>query len=390
MITVHLKEGREKPVRNGHPWIFSGAIERVEGKTDPGEPCIVCSSGGKTIGAGYYNPLSSIRVRMLLPGAETLTESVLCRSIDRAIGLRAGLLKAEGTTALRLINAEGDFLPGLVVDKYGDGVCVQILTAGMERFRHTVLTHLEKTLSPLFLFERSDAEARQREGLDRRSGLVMGSLPQTVTFKENGLLFTIDLAHGQKTGFFLDQRDNRRLAGDYAKGRAVCDCFTYSGAFTVYALSHGARFVDAVDMSKSSLETAARNLALNGLSMDAGHYFEEDVFSFLRKTESRYDMIILDPPKFAKHPGEVPKAARGYKDINLVAMKKAAPNAIIFTFSCSGAVDPRLFRQIVFSAAADCGRQVQVLHVLSAGPDHPVNIAHPEGDYLKGLVLRVF
>jgi 23S rRNA (cytosine1962-C5)-methyltransferase len=390
MITVHLKEGREKPVRNGHPWIFSGAIERVEGKTEPGEPCVVCSSGGKTIGAGYYNPRSSIRVRMLLTGAETLTESALCRSIDRAIGLRAGLLKAEGTTALRLINAEGDFLPGLVVDKYGDGVCVQILTAGMERFRHTVFSHLEKTLSPLFLFERSDSEAREREGLDRRSGLITGSLPQTVTFKENGLLFTIDLAHGQKTGFFLDQRDNRRLAGDYAKGRAVCDCFTYSGAFTVYALSHGARSVDAVDMSKSSLETAARNLALNDLSMDEGRYFAEDVFSFLRKTESRYDMIILDPPKFAKHPGEVPKAARGYKDINLVAMKKAAPSAIIFTFSCSGAVDPRLFRQIVFSAAADCGRQVQVLHVLSAGPDHPVNIAHPEGDYLKGLVLRVF
>jgi 23S rRNA (cytosine1962-C5)-methyltransferase len=259
----------------------------------------------------------------------------------------------------------------------------------MERFRQAIFSHLERTLSPSYVFERSDSDAREREGLAKRSGLVSGNLPQPLTFRENGLLFTIDLEQGQKTGFFLDQRENRRLAGEYAEGRTVCDCFTYSGAFTVYALSRGARSVDAVDLSKSSLETAARNLGLNGLPPDASRFIPEDVFSFLRKTENSYDMIILDPPKFARHPGEVPKAARGYKDINLLAMKKTAAGGVIFTFSCSGAVDPRLFRQIVFAAAADSGRQVQVLHILSAGPDHPVNIAHPEGDYLKGLVLRV-
>jgi 23S rRNA (cytosine1962-C5)-methyltransferase len=326
---------------------------------------------------------------MLPGGPGVLAEIDLCKSIDRAIGLRAGLLAAKNTTAVRLVNAEGDFIPGLIVDTYGCGICVQILTAGMERFRRAIFSHLEKTLSPSYVFERSDADAREREGLARRSGLVSGSLPQPLTFKENGLLFTIDLEQGQKTGFFLDQRENRRLAGEYAEGRTVCDCFTYSGAFSAYALSRGARSVDAVDLSKSSLQTAARNLELNGISPGACRFLAEDVFSYLRKAETMYDMIILDPPKFAKHPGEVPKAARGYKDINLLAMKKAAPGAVIFTFSCSGAVDPRLFRQIVFSAAADSCRQVQVLHVLSAGPDHPVNIAHPEGDYLKGLALRV-
>jgi 23S rRNA (cytosine1962-C5)-methyltransferase len=389
MIKIILKKGRDKPVKNGHPWIFSGAIDTVEGSAEPGELCTVVSSGNETIGTGYYNPRSSICVRMLSAGAKAFAEGDLLRAIDRAIGLRAGLRGAKDTTALRLINAEGDFLPGLIVDKYNDGLCVQVLTAGMERLRDPVFAHLEKTLTPRFLFERSDSDSRVREGLEMRSGLISGKPPGTVKFKENGLLFSIDIAGGQKTGFFLDQRDNRRLAGDYAAGAAVCDCFAYSGAFTVYAMARGARFAHVVDASKPALETARRNLELNGLFLGEDHFFEEDVFSYLRRTEAVYDLIILDPPKFARHPGEVPKAARGYKDINLLAFKKAAHNGVVFTFSCSGAVDPRLFRQIVFSAAADSGRKVQVVHTLGAGPDHPVNIAHLEGDYLKGLVLRV-
>ena len=390
MITITLKKGRDKPVKNGHPWIFSGAIDAVNGKGEPGELCKVVSSGKETIGTGFYNPLSSISVRMLSAGAKAFTEGDLLYYIDRAIGLRAGLCGAKDTTALRLVNAEGDFLPGLIVDKYNDGLCVQVLTAGMERLRDPIFSHLEKTLKPRFLYERSDADSRMREGMEKRSGLISGNLPGAITFKENGLLFSIDIAGGQKTGFFLDQRDNRRLAGDYAAGAAVCDCFAYSGAFTVYAMARGARFSHAIDASKSALETARRNLELNGLFLSEDHFFEEDVFSYLRRTEAVYDLIVLDPPKFARHPGEVPKAARGYKDISMLAFKKAAPNGVVFTFSCSGAVDPRLFRQIVFSAAADSGRKVQVLHTLCAGPDHPVNIAHPEGDYLKGLVLRVF
>jgi 23S rRNA (cytosine1962-C5)-methyltransferase len=389
MITITLKKGREKPVKNGHPWIFSGSLDSVKGKGEPGEFCTVLSSSKEMLGTGYYNPVSSICVRMLSAGAKPFTEGDLLTSIDRAIGLRSRLSGAKDTTALRLVNAEGDFLPGLIVDKYDDGLCVQVLTAGMERLRDPIFSHLENTLKPRFLYERSDSDSRIREGMAKRSGLMSGNLSETVTFKENGLLFSIDIVGGQKTGFFLDQRDNRRLAGDYAAGAAVCDCFAYSGAFTVYAMARGARFSHAIDASKGALETARRNLELNGLILSEDHFFEEDVFLYLRRTETLYDLIILDPPKFARHPGEVPKAARGYKDINLLAFKKAAPNGVVFTFSCSGAIDPRLFRQIVFSAAADSGRKVQVLHTLCPGSDHPVNIAHPEGDYLKGLALRV-
>ena len=389
MLKIHLKKGRDKPVRNGHPWIFSGAVDSVEGAGEPGEECIVVSSQGQAVGSGYYNPRSSICVRILSGGPRTFTESDLLQRIDRAVALRSGLLGAADTTACRLINAEGDFLPGLVVDKYGDGLCVQVLTAGMERLSASIFKRLEQTLRPRFIYERSDSDSRDREGLTRKAGPIYGAHPEEVTFKENGHTFAIDIAAGQKTGFFLDQRENRRLAGEYANGAAVCDCFAYSGGFTVYALARGARFVHAIDQSDRALQTARRNLELNGLSPDPNNFFNEDVFSYLRRTDSAYNLIILDPPKFAKHPGEVERAARGYKDINLLAIKKSAPSGIVFTFSCSGAIEPRLFRQIVFSAAADSGREVQVLHILSAGADHPVNIGHPEGDYLKGLVLRV-
>jgi 23S rRNA (cytosine1962-C5)-methyltransferase len=389
MLKIRLKKGRDKPIRNGHPWVFSGAVDAIEGKAAPGEWCTVISNGGETIGTGYYNPHSSICVRMLSSDARLFDESDMLRRIDRAVGFRAGLSGSPDTTACRLVNAEGDFLPGLIIDKYNDGLCVQVLTAGMELLRGPVFSHLEKTLRPRFIYERSDSDSREREGLKPQSGLICGNLPEEMTFKENGLLFAIDIVHGQKTGYFLDQRDNRRLAGVYASGAAVCDCFSYSGGFTVYALARGARSVHAIDQSASALETAHRNIELNGLVLKKGRLIVEDVFSFLRRTESVYDLIILDPPKFAKHPGEVPRAARGYKDINLLAFKKAAPGGVVFTFSCSGAIDPRLFRQIVFSAAADSGREAQVLHALCGGPDHPVNIGHPEGDYLKGLVLRV-
>jgi 23S rRNA (cytosine1962-C5)-methyltransferase len=389
MLRIHLKKGREKPVKNGHPWIFSGAVDSIEGNAESGETCLVISGAGETIGTGYYNSASSICVRMLARGQRPFTESDLLRRIDRAVELRASICGARATTALRLVNAEGDFLPGLIVDKYDDGLCVQVMTSGMERRRSSIFSHLEKKLVPRFIYERSEADSREREGLEPRSALVCGDLPETLTIKENGLVFAVDIAHGQKTGFFFDQRDNRRLAGTYAAGAAVCDCFAYSGAFTVYALTAGARYVHMVDVSRSALEMARRNIALNGFVFNEGNSIVEDAFSYLRRIETVYDMIIVDPPKFARHAGEVSRAARGYKDINLLAFKRTAPSGIVFTFSCSGAIDHRLFKQIVFSAAADSGREAQLLHILGAGPDHPVNIGHPEGDYLKGLVMRV-
>ena len=389
MLIIHLKKGRDKPIRAGHPWIFSGAIHMVEGEAAPGEACEVLSSTGDVIGSGYYNPASAIRVRMLCLGEKRFTTEMLLHRVDRAIEHRRALSIAADTTAYRLINSEGDFLPGLIVDKYDNGLCVQVLTAGMEKLRGPLIARLAEALSPRFIYERSDTDARAREGLALRRGIIGGVLPETVVFRENGLAFGIDIVKGQKTGFFLDQRINRMLSARFAAGAAVCDCFAYSGGFSVYALAHGARVVHAVDSSSVALETAKQNVALNNLPSEKINFLSQDVFSFLRTTEAAYDMIILDPPKFAKHPGEVPRAARGYKDINLLAFKKAAAGGIVFTFSCSNAIDSRLFRQIVFAAAADSGRLIQVMQALGAGPDHPVNIAHPEGDYLKGLALRV-
>jgi Predicted SAM-dependent methyltransferases len=389
MITIHLKKGRDKPVRAGNPWIFSGAIARVDGASAAGEACMVLSSSGETLGSGYYNPASTICVRMLSSGTTPFTINDLKKRINRAINLRRRLIDNVTTNAFRLINSEGDFLPGLIVDQYAEGLCIQVLTAGMEQFRDDVVPYLQSTLSPGYIYERSDTDARKREGLGPREGLLAGSMPGPLVVMENGLRFGIDLAGGQKTGFFLDQRINRQLAGAYAKSAAVCDCFAYSGGFTVHALASGAKFVHAVDISKSALCLAQSNVQLNALACSKDHFIEADVFAYLRETLEFYDLIILDPPKFARHPGEVAKAARGYKDINLQAFKRAAPDAVIFTFSCSNAIDTKLFRQIVFSAAADSGRNVQVLQVLGAGPDHPVNIAHHEGDYLKGLALRV-
>jgi 23S rRNA (cytosine1962-C5)-methyltransferase len=302
--------------------------------------------------------------------------------------LRRPLMRPDNT-AYRIVNSEGDFLPGLIVDRYGTGLCIQVLTAGMERFREQVLGHLKTVFAPGFIFERSDTEARKREGLDEKSGLICGTVPDQNVFEENGLRFSIDIADGQKTGFFLDQRCNRLLCSEYAANASVCDCFAYSGGFSVYALSHGARHVHTVDISSSALSAARNNIAINDLPPEKVEFIEADVFTFLRHTAAFYNMIILDPPKFARHRGEVERAARGYKDINLMAFRKISRDGIVFTFSCSNAIEPRLFRQIVFAAAADSGRRIQVLHLLSAGYDHPVNISHPEGDYLKGLVLRV-
>jgi 23S rRNA (cytosine1962-C5)-methyltransferase len=388
MMVVHLQKGKDKPIRMGHPWVFSGAIARVEGDGAPGVLCTVVAAGGDQLGCGFYNTNSTIRVRMLTAGKEPFDAAVLSRRIADAVAQRRTIL-SESTDSCRLVNSEGDCLPGLIVDKYGSGVCVQILTAGMERFRLQICDTLKQCCTPAFIFERSDTDARSREGLRPQDGIVFGELPQRCIVLENGLLFHADLTAGQKTGFFLDQRENRKLFSTYAAGRTMCDCFCYSGGFSVYGLKHGAASSALVDTSKDALSIAEENCGLNGIVSGNYAMVAADVFDFLRKTDRRYDCIVLDPPKFAKHKGEVDAAARGYKDINLLAIKNSMKNGIIFTFSCSNAVDPTLFRQIVFAAAADSTRPVQVLHVLGAGPDHPFTIAHREGEYLKGLVLRV-
>ena len=385
---VYLKKKRERSVVQGNPWIFSGSIARVSGEqVAPGTRCSIHAASGELLGFGYFNPHSAITVRLLSRGNRPYTDDMLREAIREAISRRQPLLD-EQTDSCRLINAEGDFLPGLIVDKYADGCVLQIGTAGMERMREVIIATLIGVCSPSFIYERSDTESRHREGIDLSEGCRYGDIPDTLHIRENGLCFQVDVTGGQKTGFFFDQRDNRRLFGSYAANRHVCDCFTYNGPFTVNALAGGAVSVTAVDQSEQALDLLKTNLAINNQPADRVTAQRADAFRFLREVSEPFDCIILDPPKFAKHPGEVERASRGYKDINLLACRNIAPGGIIFTFSCSQAVDVKLFRQIVFAAAADSGRRFQLLHQLGAGTDHPVNLAHREGEYLKGLVLR--
>ncbi|MDR2591816.1 MAG: class I SAM-dependent rRNA methyltransferase [Chitinispirillales bacterium] len=417
-MNIRLKPGKDKPVRNGHPWIFSGAVAKVEGYVDPCDRlCTVYSVDGERLGVGYYNDKSTIRVRMLsvdtvvntavnknvntnrsaLPPL-TFTVKDLHSRIRQSIDTRKrnGVLTANAvdyTDSCRLVNSEGDFLPGLIVDKYGSGVCMQIGTAGMECWRGAIVEALSDIVNPTFIYERSDTASREREGLPSSEGLIAGTLPETLAITENGVKYKADLRAGQKTGFFFDQRENRALLRRYAAGRNVCDCFSYSGGFTINAALGGAATVVAVDSSEEAGACLSENARLNDVS-DIAKFQKSDAFAFLRQLPpgcdgSSIDLLILDPPKFANHPSEVDRAARGYKEINLAGLRALAPGGILFTFSCSGAVDPYLFRQIIFGAAADARRAVQILHVLTAGPDHPINIAHREGEYLKGLVLRV-
>jgi len=388
MVRITLKRGKDKPIRMGHPWVFSGAVARYDGEAEAGEPCIVLDAGGGMLGYGYCNPRSSIAVRMLTRGDVPFDEALLCRRIEAALAERRDIA-GDATNAYRCINSEGDFLPGLVVDRYAEGLCMQILTAGMERYRAAISSCLLKLLAPSFIYERSDGEQRMREGLEKRKMLLSGIMPEKLIVRENGLRFAADLAEGQKTGMFLDQRENRMLVRRYAAGRRMADCFAYAGGFSVNALAAGAISAVAVDSSQRGLALARENRRLNGFGARDEDFIESDVFSFLRESSAAYSLIVIDPPKFAKHDRDVHQACRGYKDINLLAMRRCAAGGVIFTFSCSQAVDAKLFRQVVFAAAADSGRAVQVLHVLSQPPDHPANAAHKEGEYLKGLVLRV-
>ncbi len=387
MLTVYLKKGRERPVLQGNPWIFSGSIDRLSEQGDCGSPCTVKSYKGERLGCGYYNGSSAIAVRIVKWGKESFDKSDIVAAVKKAVNRRSTILGAD-TDSCRLINSEGDFLPGLIVDKYAGGLAVQILTAGMERMRQTIIDSLIEACSPDFIYERSDSESRAREGIGESEGLLYGTPPQKLVIKENGLFFGVDIVKGQKTGFFFDQRQNRMLLRSYAAGRRCCDCFSYTGGFCVSALAGGALSVDAVDQSEDALRRLDENVAVNGFERRRAATFTEDVFRYLRETDRRYDCIILDPPKFARHAGEVERASRGYKDVNLLACKNILPGGLIFTFSCSGAIDIRLFRQIVFAAASDSGRRFQLLHTLGCGADHPVNLAHREGEYLKGLVLR--
>lgn len=387
---IILKRGREVSLLRGHPWIFSGAVASVEGHPEPGEICIAATHDGIDLALGFYNPSSDITFRLLsLDPSESLDDHFWRGKIQAALTLRKKIIPHD-TNAYRLINAEGDGIPGLIVDRYDEFLVISIATAGMERRRETILRILQEELQPSGIYERSQGRAREREGLPERVGPASGKTPpSTLEISEMGLRFIVDITTGQKTGFFLDQRSNRAYVEKLSRGMSVLNCFSYTGSFSIYCLRGGARRVISVEISPTACETAKENLILNGYSPEDHPVVRADVFTHLRETRDFFDMIILDPPAFAKTRKDVTKASRGYKDINLHAISHLKEGGLLVTFSCSNPIDESLFDKIVLSALRDTGRTAQLLQTLGASPDHPTNLAHPEGRYLKGLVLCV-
>jgi len=384
---VILKPGKDKAVRNRHHWIFSGAVQRLP-EFENGDVLPVRGANGDLLGHAYFNRDSSIVGRMVSFGREA-PEDAVRRAIDGAVALRRRFFDPAITNAVRMVNAEGDHLPGLVADLYDDVLVVQVATLGMERLKPFVLELLAAAVKPRSVYEKSDLPARREEGLPEREATISGEPPGRVRVIENGLPFLVDVARSQKTGLYLDQREMRRLAGDIARGRHVLNAFSYSGAFSVYALKGGAVRADSVDSSASAVALAQENFEINGLPSDSGIFFTADVFEFLREPDLDYDLIILDPPAFAKRKTDVVRACRGYKDINRLAIQRVRPQGLVMTCSCSHFVDDRLFQQVVFQAAGEAGRRVRILQRHRQALDHPVNIYHPETEYLKGLLLYV-
>jgi 23S rRNA (cytosine1962-C5)-methyltransferase len=392
---LFLKPGREKPVKNRHPWVFSGAIQHVEGNPAPGTLVQVVDSNGRYLATAYYNPHSQIQARILTWTDEAIDAAFWQTKIQQAIAGRA-LLKLEPvTTAYRLINAEADGVPGLVVDKYGDVLVMQCLTRGIDRRKKMITRLLADLLQPKAIIERSDVNVRAKEGLENETGTLWGEPPQTpVTIQENAFSFGVDLLSGHKTGFYLDQRDNRALIGrpEFVKGKEILNVFAYTGGFAVYAAAFGAKSIINVDSSREALEQAEINLRLNGPERPLDEYLMGDAFAVLRDYRDNgrsFDMVILDPPKFVHSKRDLDKASRGYKDLNWLALRLLKPGGILATFSCSGLLSADLFQKIVFSAAVDAGRTVQILHNLHQSPDHPTLLTFPESAYLKGLLCRV-
>jgi 23S rRNA (cytosine1962-C5)-methyltransferase len=396
MPTLTLKPGREKSVNNRHPWLFSGAIQRSDRDAADGDIVDVYSDAGQWLARGYLNRRSQIQVRLLSwDGGQAIDEGFWRRRLQRAMAGRAALAADEQTGAYRLVHAESDGLPGLVVDRYGDWLVVQCLTLGIERVKPLLARLLAELCRPAGIVERSDVDVREKEGLRPVVGMLAGQAPDgPVEIVEHGHRFLVDLLAGQKTGFYLDQRENRRRVASYCRDARVLNAFSYSGGFAVYALGAGARHVVNLDSSLEALELGERNLALNGFDPDAqAEGVAGDVFQVLRGWRAageRFDVIILDPPKFAHSQQQVDRASRAYKDINLLAMQLLQSGGVLATFSCSGLVSADLFQKIVFGASVDAGRDAQVIERLSQGPDHPVLLNFPEGEYLKGLVCRVW
>ena len=387
MDSVLLKPGKDKAVRNRHHWIFSGAVHRLP-EFENGALLPVTSAEGELLGHGYFNRKSSIIGRMICYGAEDPMDA-LRRRIREAVAFRRRYFDHRVTNAYRIVNAEGDGIPGLVADLYDDVLVVQVATLGMDKLKSFLLEILTDEIKPRSIFEKSDIPSRREEGLSPYKGLLYGEPAGEVRILEEGLTFMVDINDSQKTGFFLDQREMRKLTRQFAGGRRVLNAFGYTGAFSVYALKGGAVKADTLDVSEKALELARENFRVNDLPQTAGDFIAGDVFDFLRKPDQGYDFIILDPPAFAKKKSDIVPACRGYKDINRLAIRNVQSGGLVMTCSCSHFIDEHLFQQVVFQAAAEADRQVRIIQKHRQAIDHPVNIFHPETAYLKGLLVYV-
>ncbi|MFH1137737.1 MAG: class I SAM-dependent rRNA methyltransferase [Pseudomonadota bacterium] len=394
MFEVILKKKADRAAERRHPWIFSGAVDQVVGGPQAGDVVRVMNAAGGFLAWGHFSPESQIRVRLLDWSPEARIDLAWWASrLKEAVARRSGLAGRADLTAWRVVFSESDLLPGLIVDNYAGFLVLQALTSGVDRLKSELAGLLAGLTGARGVFERSDAEVRKMEGLNPEVGVLWGEAPgESVEIMENGRRFLVDLRQGQKTGFFLDQRDNRAKTAEFAAGKTVLDCFAHSGAFSVYAAGAGAAAVDRVESSREAAALMDANLKLNGFDNLPGETIIGDVFKMLRlfRDQGRtYDLIILDPPKFAPTKAQVPKAARGYKDINLLAFKLLRPGGVLATFSCSQGVEPDLFQKIIFGAALDAGREAQIIARLTQGEDHPTRLSLPESEYLKGLICRV-
>jgi len=386
---IVLKPGKDEPVRGRHHWIFSGAIAWVPDDVQAGDLVLVESSAGEILGQAYYHPDNSIAARMISWDEQPI-EEVLSQRITAAISWRQTWFGTKQTNTYRLIHGEGDFLPGLTVDRYGEVLVIQITTLGMDRLRELIIKLLVEQLHPAAIWEKSDTPSRAIEGLSPVTDWVYGKPTPVVVVEEEGLKYQVDFDQVQKTGLFLDQREMRQLVRSLATGKSVLNCFAYTGGFSLAALQGGAKQVETVDVSATAMAGAKQNFELNGFSVETNSLVAQDVFSYLREQRlDQYDLIILDPPAFAKKRSDVSSAMKAYRDINRLAITGVAPGGMVITSSCSALVDEKLFQKVVWQAAKQSGRQVRIIQKHCQAADHPANIYQPETEYLKSLVLYV-
>ncbi|OOE86862.1 23S rRNA methyltransferase [Salinivibrio siamensis] len=391
--TVYLAKGRDKSIKRRHPWIFSRGIARIEGKPGLGDTVTVCDHQGEFLGLGAFSPQSQIRVRMWCFEKTTIDSDFFLARIRAAKPLRTMLAERDGLTGYRLLAAESDGVPGITVDKYDNYLVCQLLSAGADAQRDNLVTALRTEFPDCHIYERSDVAIRKKEGLKPRTGVLHGEEPPaSVIIEENGVAIEVDITNGHKTGFYLDQRDSREQAVKYMDGKRVLNCFCYTGGFGLYAQKGNAKHVTNVDVSQPALDKAKANAARNGFELTRAEFVNADVFKLLRtyrEQGERFDVIVMDPPKFAESKSQLTGACRGYKDINMLAMQLLNPGGVLLSYSCSGLMDAGLFQKILADAALDAGKNVQFIERFAQAADHPTHSAYPEGFYLKGFACLV-